>query len=275
MKKIAVIITCHNRKAKTLKCLGEVFASQLPAEEYAVEVYLTDDASTDGTAEAVKEAYPQVHIIKGNGSLYWNRGMHLAWKTAAEAGGFDYYMWLNDDTTLMPDGILEMLEGTKFINDKGIVCGAVCSEFTGEFSYGGKKLNGEVVLPNRTFQECAVIEGNCVLISKEVFEKVGIIDPVFPHAIGDHDYGLRVLAKGFKVVTTRKFIGYCENNPKLPKWCYSSTPVRERFKVLYSPLGYAHPKYFFIYENRHFGFVKAMQHYITIHLRALIPSLWK
>jgi GT2 family glycosyltransferase len=106
-------------------------------------------------------------------------------------------------------------------------------------------------------------------------EMAGIIDPIYPHANGDHDYGLRLLKLGGTIITTRKFIAHCERNAKLPKWCYSSTPFLERIKVLYSPLGNSHPIYYFIYEKRHFGIGVAFKHFLSIHLRVLIPSLWK
>ena len=66
-------MTVHNRREKTLACLKLCYEQiESLRSEYAFSVYLTDDASTDGTAEAVSREYPDVNIIKGNGSLYWN-----------------------------------------------------------------------------------------------------------------------------------------------------------------------------------------------------------
>lgn len=84
MKLIAVLLTVHNRKEKTLCCLQNLFKQKIP-NGYQIEVYLTDDGCTDGTPEAVHEQFPAVHIIKGDGSLFWNRGMYTAWDTAGKA----------------------------------------------------------------------------------------------------------------------------------------------------------------------------------------------
>ena len=84
--RIAAIITCHNRKEKTLVCLKSLF--QIIQN---IDVFLTDDGSTDGTSEAVKKIYPQVNIIQGDGNLFWSRGMYIAWKEAVK-GGYDYYL---------------------------------------------------------------------------------------------------------------------------------------------------------------------------------------
>lgn len=56
MKTIAVLLTAHNRKEKTLLCLDFLF-KQKQVEEYTIDVYLTDDGSTDGTSEAVKKHF--------------------------------------------------------------------------------------------------------------------------------------------------------------------------------------------------------------------------
>ena len=65
MMKIAVLMTVHNRKEKTLMCLDNLFRQKVP-NDIAVEVYLTDDGCTDGTSEAVKIKYPNVHIINSS-----------------------------------------------------------------------------------------------------------------------------------------------------------------------------------------------------------------
>ena len=96
MMKISVLLTCHNRKEKTLICLRKLFEQDVRNVEF--DVFLVDDGCTDGTAEAVREEFPKIHIIQGDGSLFWNRGMCLAWEEARKNGAHDAVLWLNDDT---------------------------------------------------------------------------------------------------------------------------------------------------------------------------------
>lgn len=96
-RSIAVLLTVFNRREKTLHALQNLFAQQLPAD-VALEVFLVNDGCTDGTPEAIAQQFPQVQIITSPGNLYWNRGMHLAWETAAQTKEYDFYLWLNDDT---------------------------------------------------------------------------------------------------------------------------------------------------------------------------------
>jgi GT2 family glycosyltransferase len=244
-------------------------------KEYELDVFLVDDGSTDGTADEVSSAFPQINIIQGNGQLYWNRGMYQAWQIAAKTKNYDFYFWLNDDAELFSNAISELLECFNLAGTKSIICGATCSKLNNKFTYGGSTLAGDPIIPNGQMQKCDIMHGNCVLINSAVFSDVGFIDPLFIHSIGDFDYGFRAIKKGFKIFTTRCFIAYCERNEKLPKWCLSEIPFIERLKSLYSPLGNSHPYYFFVYEKRHFGVMVAIKHFFSIHLRMLIPSLWK
>ena len=86
---IAILITVYNRKDKTLECLQRLY-NQSNLDNIKIEIYLTEDNCTDGTPEAVHQQFPQVHIIHGNGNLFWNRGMYTAWEKAAKED-FDFY----------------------------------------------------------------------------------------------------------------------------------------------------------------------------------------
>jgi GT2 family glycosyltransferase len=270
---IAVLLTSHNRKEKTIECLKALYQCILP-NDFFFSVFMVDDGSSDGTSIAVAAVFPKVNIIQGNGNLYWNRGMHLAWKTAATSQDFDYYLWLNDDTNLVYNGIIELFEIVKTASSPIIVCGAICND-RNFFSYGLRLKNGNPILPTNLEQKGMFINGNCVLVPRHIYIQVGNLDSVFPHAIGDYDYGLRAIKNGFEILTTKSYIGICNQNEFLPIWCYSKTPLIKRIKNLYSPLGNSHPYYFFIYEKRHFNILLATKHFISIHLRVLVPSLWK
>ena len=95
--RIAAVMAVHNRRALTLACLDSLRAQQLPGA--TLDVFVLDDASTDGTAEAVTQHHPDVRLLRGDGHLYWNGGMRRALDQAM-AGDYDYYLWMNDDTTL-------------------------------------------------------------------------------------------------------------------------------------------------------------------------------
>jgi GT2 family glycosyltransferase len=275
MKSIAVLMACFNRKEKTINCLRALSKQQLD-KNYILQVYLLNDGSTDGTGEAVKKEFPSVKIINGDGSLYWNRGMHTAWKVAA-IENYDYYLWLNDDTNLYPYAVKEMLSAALLKESKAIICGCTESpKIKGQLTYGGGKHRGKVYISNYPYgivAPCDIINGNCVLVPKYVFEKVGNLDWTFSHSIGDNDYSLRSKKKGISSFTAAQFIGTCAKHDSLPKWCLPQIPIKDRIKNLYSPLGNP-PKQYFIFERRHFGLFNAFKHYLSTHIRVFMPKLW-
>ncbi|MDR0606041.1 MAG: glycosyltransferase family 2 protein [Bacteroidales bacterium] len=274
MKTIVVLITVHNRKEQTLKCLTSLFNCILP-EEYRFDVFLVDDGSTDGTSDAVKEKFPQVNIIQGSGNLFWNRGMHLAWETAAKTFDYDYYLWLNDDTLLYTYAIEELITCSESENNQKIICGSTCAiNDKQKITYGGKSFKRGLIFPNGKKQVCDYFNGNLVLIPQYVYKKVGMNDTTFHHALGDHDYGLRAKRLGIVSIVSPSILGECDGHKELTAWCNPQTPVLRRLKLLYSPSG-NHPFEFFKYENRHNGLVKACFHLFTNHLRAICPVLWR
>ena len=270
---IAVLLTCHNRKDKTLHCMQALYAQQGLNVDYVVDVFLVDDASSDGTAEAVQFQFPDVNVICGTGNLYWNRGMHLAWKTATSKKDYDYYLWLNDDTFLHQTALKTLLSKSF---ETAIICGSTHSIIENKATYGGYLTNPvRRVVPNGTYQKCDYFNGNCVLISKKVFEIMGNLDPIFHHAVGDFDYGLRAKKKGVELYVAPNFVGICENHDFVPKWRSPEQSVSTRLKSLYLPNSGCYPPQFFIFDSRHNGVFQACLHYFTIHLRAIMPSLWK
>lgn len=272
-KAISILITVHNRKQKTLRCLKDLYNQNVPSG-YEIDIYLIDDGCTDGTAEVVAKHFPKVNIIKGNGYLYWNRGMYTAWETASKRKDYDAYIWLNDDTFIYQNSLCNMILHYEETHERAIIVASACSATKEEVTYGGY-LKGGKLSPNGTLQECDTMNGNFVLIPKIVFQSIGNLDWSFRHAIGDLDYGYRARKAGFKIFVSRSFLATCELNPQLPKWARKDIPFKERIKNLYSPLGYAEPIPFFKYELRNFGLITAVKHFISIHIRVIFPMLWK
>lgn len=222
--RIAVLMTCYNRRQKTLACLNALFNQELPEETY-LSVYLVDDGSTDNTSEAVQKAYPQVKILHSSGSCFWNGGMRVAF-TEATKSGYDYYLWLNDDTTLYSNTIKQLLEmeyELEAVNqNRSILVGSICDPETQKFTYGGayrksllRPLKFRNVIPNGNIQSCDTMNGNCVLIPKAIVQKIGNLDSAFSHRFGDFDYGLRAKKSGFQIYASPTFLGECSRNRKL------------------------------------------------------------
>lgn len=273
-RNIAVLITCHNRKAKTVACLTALYQCTLP-ENFTFEVYLVDDGSSDGTAQVVKDNFPAVRIIQGNGKLYWNRGMRLAWETAADTKDYDFYLWLNDDTIFEDYSLNELIRTSFLYFHETIVVGSTSSHVQREnITYGGRNKTGKLIIPGNSPLPCRYFNGNIVLVPNKVFQKTGFIDDKFYHALGDFDYGLRAAKLGVKAYVAPGVLGYCEAHNQLPIWCNPEKNIKDRLKAFRTPLGH-NPEEYFMFEFRHFGIFSALFHYFTNHLRLVFPQLWK
>lgn len=256
-----------------MSCIQALFEQNGINEKFTIEVFLVDDGSTDGTSEAIQTQFSEVNIIHGDGNLYWNRGMYLAWKTAAAASDFDYYLWLNDDTFLFNNSILTLFISTY---PNSIVTGTTQSKINHNPTYGGYiSTCNHLIAPNGVYQKSDYSNGNCVLIPKYVYEQVGNLDPIFHHALGDFDYSLRARKMGIEIRVAPQFVGHCETHSVTPKWRTDSINFIERLKNLYTPLSGCYPPEFYIFDKRHNGVLIACKHYFSIHLRCLFPKLWK
>ena len=235
MTRIAVLMTCHNRREKTLRCLESLRqaaggGSPLP---HVLHVFLTDDGCTDGTAEAASRYFdktvpspigdlksPTLHLIKGDGNLYWAGGMRLAWREALKAGPRDYYLLLNDDTVLYSAAFATLFATEDYCREhfgrEGIVSGMVCdpSDPT-RITYGGEvfvsRLTGRrrMLKPTGKPQLCDWTHANILLVPHEVVEQQGILYEGYRHGQADLDYGYHARRKGIPVVVTPATCGTC------------------------------------------------------------------
>lgn len=264
MNKIAILLTCYNRKDKT-----KIALSRLYQIEQDVDIFLVDDGSTDGTQDEVRNNFQEVYIIKGNGNLFWNRGMALAWKHAMKQE-YDYYIWLNDDVALYSYALEEIFNVSAKFYNKAIISGIIETKDKTTILYGGFDRNKKIVIPDGKPQEIHHLNGNFVLVPRYVFNILGNLDKKYHHDLGDVDYGLRAIKKGISVVSTTKAIGYGQIN-NLVRVRLNRVTLKERFKKLYSPLG-SNPNINFYFRKKHYGLIKAIAFYLHLNLINLLPD---
>lgn len=240
---IAVLMTCFNRRDTTLACLRA-----LHQQTCNFDVYLTDDGSSDGTTEAIRAEFPQVKILQGDGNLFWVGGMRLAFAEAMKHS-YEYYLWLNDDTFLETDTLDKLLNIqqnlTRQNHENSIIVGTTQDPSTGKPTYGGavksKKWYSnkfEFLEPTQDIQKCDAMFGNCVLIPKNVANKVGNIDAAFIHSLGDLDYALRARKLGCSIWVAPGYVGTCSKNSIRNSWADTNLPLQERLRKVLQIKGF-------------------------------------
>lgn len=243
--RVGAVLACHNRREKTLACL-DALRRQAARDDVDAHVtaYVVDDGSTDGTAEAVARRHPDAVLLHGDGDLYWNGGMRVG-LDRAYADDHDFYLWLNDDTELDDDALAVLLRTAAELRARGeppaIVVGSTRDPETGALTYGGRhrpsrvrRLQYAQVPPADHPKPTETMNGNIVLVPREVVRRVGNIDAAYRHGFGDEDYGFRAWAAGCSVWLAPGTLGACARNPRT---VYGRRPLREELRDVWGPKG--------------------------------------
>lgn len=239
---VVALLTCHNRRALTVRCLAGFFGQDVADVRLACVV--CDDGSTDGTAEAIAAAHPdRVEIVRGDGELFWAAAMALAERQAVQMSP-DYLLWLNDDTLLDSDALARLLDLSRH-SPGAIIVGATRDPRTGELTYGGRRRTSPwhvqrlQRLPQSDVpQRADTFNGNVVLIPRRVRAVVGPIDDRWPHSYADEDYGYRAGEHGIDVLQAPGTVATCAPNLPPPHglrgwraWRHDQQPKRSPLRA--------------------------------------------
>ena len=258
---IAVVATCFNRRQVTLAALRRLFAQQLP-KNVELTAFLLDAGSSDGTAEAVQSEFPQVRLLRGDPSLFWNAGMRVAYGEALQEN-YDHYILLNDDTHLYPDAISSLLVTYHALLAQGekypIITGSTQDPESHALTYGGIERSSRFypfryrrIVPGEKPLPCHTINGNIVLIPREAANLTGNLSKAFTHSMGDHDYGLRARKVGCTLWVAPGYLGTCARNEIKGTWQDENLTFSERWRKLNGPKGMP-PREYLSYTRLHGG----------------------
>lgn len=238
-KRVELVIPVHNRREITLQCLKSL--SRIDADGLAVHVVLVDDGSTDGTAEAVSEAFPDVQIVSGDGTLFFtaatNRGIEAALRNDP-----DYVVTMNDDSVFAP-GFLRSMVATADSNPRSVV-GALLllwdqphrvfqvSPRWETFSGGYRHWNRQTVwtVPSSPW-EVELIVGNCVLFPVGAIRECGVMDERRLPQFGDAEFTPRMKKMGWRLLVDPRARVFCQPND--PPESLRSQPLGRIFKNLF------------------------------------------
>lgn len=220
---LAIIIPVFNKLKFTQKCLESLNALIYSPEltEIEFQVIVVDDGSKDGTAEWIKENYPKIHLLFGDGNLWWSGGVNLGVDYALNSLNADYVLWWNNDIEPSPDYFInaqklivsnnnDTLIGSKiFTLDKKIIWG-----MGGKFDpiNGHRYMYGGLQADTENFRKPLEVDwfpGMGTFIHRKVYEKIGMLDEEeFPQYHGDSDFTYRARKAGFRLIAFPDLIIY-------------------------------------------------------------------
>ena len=247
LKKVELIIPVYNRREITLQALRSL--RRINDENLDVHIIVVDDGSTDGTSAAICRNFPEVQIVKGDGTLHYAAGTNRGIVAALERKP-DYIVTMNDDA-VYHEQFLQRLIKTAEANPRSVI-GALLLLWTEphrvfQVGYEWKTLAGGWLqkenltafdFPQEPF-EVEGLAGNCLLFPVAAIRECGLMDEKkFPHGWGDFQWVVRMKNMGWRLLIEPKALVWCEpnTNPKPLRQLKKSEILRILFRNRRHPL---------------------------------------
>ncbi|MDO8513869.1 MAG: glycosyltransferase family 2 protein [bacterium] len=204
MVKLSIIIISYNTKKLLLDCLASL---ERFLDKNEVEVTVVDNASSDGSVEAVRASFGWVRVVENEKNV----GFGAANNIGAKMASGEYLLFLNSDTVLVDDGIRRMVEFMGRHRDVGAIGPKLVLEDGGTEQIGqygrepslwsllGRNVNFKAKLNSKGYAEVDWVTGAVLLIRRDLFKKIGGFDERFFMYFEDTDLCQGVKEEGFKV----------------------------------------------------------------------------
>jgi hypothetical protein len=245
----SVIVVSYNSRPDLSACIDSILSELTPQDQ----LIIVDNASTDGSADLVRERYPHVKLICGPNDGYAggnNRG--------ARAAQGEYLVILNPDTVLLPGALDALLAPLTTAADVGLTTACIvhmhepsrintCGntvQFTGLTYCRGA---GQPRADYTTAAEVDAVSGAAFAIRSALFNELGGFDEQFFMYVEDTDLSWRARNAGYRCL-------------------YVPDAIVEH---AYQP-GYSPHKAFYLDRNRHLMLLKNLER--ATYLR-LLPGL--
>jgi len=205
---VCIIVLNWNGAQDTLECLKSL--KELTYPNFSVLV--VDNASSDGSVETLKRDFPDLEIIVNSVNLRFAGGNNAGIKRGMELGA-EYLLLLNNDTVVKKDFLTHLVEASEKEGNVGMV-GPKIYYYGHErlLWYAGGKIEfqkgwishiGVREIDNGQYDEIsetAYVTGCCVLVSRLVVEKVGMLDEAYYIYGEDADWSIRTERAGFRLL---------------------------------------------------------------------------
>jgi len=241
---IGVVVLSYNKRDDLLLALESISRSDYPD----LVVVAVDNASVDGSADAVETRYPRARVIRNTENLGAASGRNIGWRHLRHSAACDYFVFLDDDSEVTPSYFAMIADCFEAHPEAGIVAGkALTGVDTGVIMSAGIAVNlytgfvGDIGVGEkdtgqyehaRDLQACG---GFALAVRAAVFEELNGIDEQFnPYGWEDVDFCLRARNAGCRVRYEPRAV-LCHKGTKAgrpPKAEYERHKVRNYFRLI-------------------------------------------
>jgi GT2 family glycosyltransferase len=215
--RLSVVFLNYNTRDLTRQALSSVLAA---AEGLAVEIFVVDNASVDGSADMVAEEFPQVKLICNEANVGFAAGNNVALRQVTG----EYVLLINTDTIVRRDALRTMVEFLDAHPEAG-ACGCKILDPDGTLQLDSRrgfptplaafcKMSGlsrffpkhpliahyhmTYLDPEQT-TEIEVLSGSCMMVRKAAMDQVGLLDEDYFMYGEDIDWCYRFHQAGWKI----------------------------------------------------------------------------
>jgi len=218
---IYIIIPVYNSKKYTNDCI-----QCLQKQDYKdFKIIVIDDGSTDETDVMIKENFPEVILLKGDGNLWWsgatNMGIDWALNTGVDR---DYILTLNNDLVVKENYLDSLMDSANKFKDSLIGSVSVDIKQPDVINDGGVRINlwtakyhslnkgqSHYALANKLKKhvEVSALPGRGTLIPFKIFKMIGTYNyRKLPHYGADYEFSIRAKNFGFPLMISYDAIVY-------------------------------------------------------------------
>lgn len=222
---LAVVVVTWNVRDLMLGCLSSV-EDEFARMGLSGAIWVVDNASSDGTADAIRREFSGVNLLEPGQNLGFARGNNLALRAIGFPDGDllpPYVLLLNPDTIVRPDAFRELIAGLE--RSGAGLAGARLVYGDGSFQHSAfafpglaqliidlfpvpgrvvdSRVNGRY--PRSLYEGHEPFEidhplGATFLLRREVIQQVGMFDEDFWLYCEEVDWAMRIKVAGYKVV---------------------------------------------------------------------------
>lgn len=201
---VVAVVLNWNGGAMNLRCLEHLLAAGWPR----LRVVFVDNGSTDGSMEAVQARWPELEYLALEENHGFTGGNNRGIRRALELGA-EMVLILNNDVQVEP-GFLHPLVET--LEARPGIAGPKVLDPSGRlWSAGGRlafhqnltRLRGFRHADNGRYDRCEPVDyipAACLLVSRRVFETVGLLDEAYFCYVEDVEFCMRARTAGFPVI---------------------------------------------------------------------------
>ncbi|MEM1071166.1 MAG: glycosyltransferase family 2 protein [Planctomycetota bacterium] len=209
--RIAYVVLNYNGLDDTLECLQSLDT----ARDSRTDVIVVDNASSVSPEDAIRDRYPWVHLVLNDKNRGWSGGNNSGIQRALELGA-RWIVLLNNDTTVSDSMVKRHWTVTQQEPDLAVY-GPLINEYDepeqlqtsvcwfnrqdADAFFSSESIDSQAInqYDRALILDTDIVNGCCMIIRRDVFEEIGMIDDAFFLIHEESDFCLRAKQAGFRL----------------------------------------------------------------------------